>query len=72
MTILPSSEIPIVWATELVATRLRSVPQGPRREKGDSVFKNLMIYRLVSGWPGVVEPLAASLELPHFGHCGTS
>ena len=72
MTILPSSDIPIVLATELVATRLRSVPQVPIIEKGDSVFKNLMIYRLVSGWPNVAEPLEASLEKAHFVECGAS
>jgi hypothetical protein len=35
-------------------------------KKGDYVFKNLMIYRLVSGWPSAAEPLEEALEKAHF------
>jgi recombination associated protein RdgC len=36
------------------------------------VFKNLMIYRLVSGWPSLVEPLEEALGKSRFVECGAS
>ncbi|MBK6570243.1 recombination-associated protein RdgC [Candidatus Aalborgicola defluviihabitans] len=36
------------------------------------MFKNLMIYRLVSGWPTVVEPLEAALQEAQFVECGAT
>jgi recombination associated protein RdgC len=36
------------------------------------VFKNLMIYRLVSGWPSAAEPLEEALEKAHFVECSAS
>jgi recombination associated protein RdgC len=36
------------------------------------VFKNLMIYRLVSGWPTSVEPLEEALGTAQFVECGAS
>ena len=36
------------------------------------MFKNLMIYRLVSGWPTLVEPLEEALGKSRFVECGAS
>ena len=53
------------------------VDNTPSREipivvKGNAVFKNLMIYRLVSGWPTAVEPLEEALGKAPFVECGAS
>ena len=53
------------------------VDNTPSREipiviKGNAVFKNLMIYRLVSGWPTSVEPLEEALGKAQFVECGAS
>jgi recombination associated protein RdgC len=36
------------------------------------VFKNLMMYRIVSGWPAAVAPVEEALEADRFVECGAS
>jgi recombination associated protein RdgC len=40
--------------------------------RGIRVFKNLMIYHLVSGWPTAVQSLEDALEKARFVECGAS
>jgi len=46
--------------------------ENPITGKGKDVFKNLMIYRLVSGWPAAVAPLEEALGKAQFVECGAS
>lgn len=46
--------------------------ENPITVKGNDVFKNLMIYRLVSGWPTAVSPLEEALGKAQFVECGAS